>query len=725
MASHYCRICSASMSASDGHRECPMGERQRRAALICGHVQKGRRERRRSPVQPLPSSGHGRKWSHKRGRQRESPHRPSQRDAPTPAKRPAEHPAERPAERLATAAVTEGGGAESLQILSALQALAQKMDRLVGRRGSSPDTRPPGQEDALSSGPVSRGEERSDADVLSLYGRHTGDDLMGDLQTGSAELGDDSMRAEEVPVSSLMTRVLSAANILGLEAPTPAPAPVGGIWEGIPCASPLPPVPVPPDYTAMLRSSWGKLMQRPQFNAGCRQLATATYPVETGLGDMPPVEPSMAALTSLGLTGVSPNPRCPRKECAKTDRLATRTFNAAARAARMGNALAITLASLRKTLSRDDQDARALLDAALSSHAQLTRDVGDAMGSAVLCRRQVWLAQTALPEPIKQELLNLPVAPGHVFHPGSQEVLDRAERAAASREAVQRVCRRPASVVSGVAVGRYRPRLPARPPLRGNTPQASGVEGVNSGAQAGVRAASELDQGKAASTVKVYASAISAFHQGVDNGPLGRHPLVCQFLKGARRLRPGRTLRAPGWDLPTVLTSLTVGPYEPILNADLRSLSLKTAFLLALCSAKRVSELCALSISDDCLRWQAGGASVSLWPNPAFLPKVLTPQSINQVLEVTQFQPSSTSQAEQDKLLTLCPVRALKAYLARTQSLRKAHSQLFICYGAARQGLPLSKQRLSHWLVEGAGNTGSFWYEGSLYQEYGYVLGCP
>ena len=211
---------------------------------------------------------------------------------------------------------------------------------------------------------------------------------------------------------------------------------------------------------------------------------------------------------------------------------------------------------------------------------------------------------------------------------------------------------------------------------------------------------SELDQGKAASTVKVYASAISAFHRGVDNGPLGRHPLVGQFLKGARRLRPGRTLRAPGWDLPTVLTSLTVGPYEPILDADLRSLSLKTAFLLALCSAKRVSELCALSVSDDCLRWQAGGASVSLWPNPAFRPKVLNPQSINQVLEVTQFQPSSTSQAEQDKLLTLCPVRALRAYLARTQPLRKAHSQLFICYGAARQGLPLSKQRLSHWLVE-------------------------
>ncbi|KAK0135508.1 hypothetical protein N1851_028633 [Merluccius polli] len=204
---------------------------------------------------------------------------------------------------------------------------------------------------------------------------------------------------------------------------------------------------------------------------------------------------------------------------------------------------------------------------------------------------------------------------------------------------------------------------------------------------------SQLDQGKAVSTVKVYASAISAFHQGTNNGPLGRHPLVGQLLKGARRLRPARTLQM-------VLASLTEAPYEPIADADLRSLSLKTALLLALCSAGRVGELCALSVSDDCLRWREGGTSVSLWPNPAFLPKVVNRQSINQVLEVDAFQPASASQAEQERLLTLCPVRALRAYLTHTQPLRGAHSQLFVCYGAAKRGLPLSKQRLSHWLVE-------------------------
>ncbi|CAL8406948.1 unnamed protein product [Arctogadus glacialis] len=184
------------------------------------------------------------------------------------------------------------------------------------------------------------------------------------------------------------------------------------------------------DYTRMLTSSWGRASKRPQFNACCRQLAMTVYPAETGLGDMPPVEASIASWTSLGPARVSSNPSCPRKECAKTDRLVTRSFNASARAARTGNALAMTLAALRRTLDPADGDAMGLVEAALSAHSQLTRDVGDSMAAAVLSRCQVWLAQTSLPEAIRTELLNLPVAPGHVFHPESQAVLDRTERAA-------------------------------------------------------------------------------------------------------------------------------------------------------------------------------------------------------------------------------------------------------------------------------------------------------
>ncbi|CAL8335358.1 unnamed protein product [Merluccius merluccius] len=95
----------------------------------------------------------------------------------------------------------------------------------------------------------------------------------------------------EMPVSSLMSRVLSAANILGLQPPHTGPSPTGpSVWEGVSHTSPPPSIPVAEDYTRMLTSSWDRALKRPQFNAGCRQLATTVYPAETGLGDMPTVE---------------------------------------------------------------------------------------------------------------------------------------------------------------------------------------------------------------------------------------------------------------------------------------------------------------------------------------------------------------------------------------------------------------------------------------------------
>lgn len=74
-----------------------------------------------------------------------------------------------------------------------------------------------------------------------------------------------------------------------------------------------------------------------------------------------------------------------------------------------------------------DLDSKNLVDSALAAHSQMTLDVGEAMSSAILCRRQIWLTQTSLPEAIRSELMNLPVMPGHVFKSDSQEVLDRAE----------------------------------------------------------------------------------------------------------------------------------------------------------------------------------------------------------------------------------------------------------------------------------------------------------
>jgi len=114
---------------------------------------------------------------------------------------------------------------------------------------------------------------------------------------------------------------------------------------------------------------------------------------------------------------------------------------------------------------------------------------------------------------------------------------------------------------------------------------------------------------------------------------------VSLFLRGALRLRPPTATRAPTWDLPLVLEALSSPPFEPLGQGGLKWLSMKTAFLLAITSAKRVGELHALSVSDTCLRWNSDGSGVTLWPNIAFLPKVLPYNHLNQPIQLARFDP--------------------------------------------------------------------------------------
>ncbi len=95
-----------------------------------------------------------------------------------------------------------------------------------------------------------------------------------------------------------------------------------------------------------------------------------------------------------------------------------------------------------------------------------------------------------------------------------------------------------------------------------------------------------LDKGCSHSTLRVFVAAIAAFHAPIAGQSVGRDNSVVCFLKGAKRLNPPRPLTVPTWDLPTVLRALKRPPFEPLQSTNLRSLSLKTALLLALASVK-------------------------------------------------------------------------------------------------------------------------------------------
>ena len=208
-----------------------------------------------------------------------------------------------------------------------------------------------------------------------------------------------------------------------------------------------------------------------------------------------------------------------------------------------------------------------------------------------------------------------------------------------------------------------------------------------------------LDKGLSFSTIKVYLAAISACHIGFDGVTPGAHPLAVRFLKGVRRLRPVVKSSIPSWDLVLVLEALCGPPFEPIESVDMKFVSYKTALLLALTSAKRVGDLHALSVHSSCTQFTSDGSKVTLRPNAAYLPKVIPAAYNSMTFELSSFCPPPFASEELRRLHCLCPVRMLRTYIDRTQGVRLC-DQLFVCFANPARGKALSKQRLSHWIVE-------------------------
>ncbi|XP_053351317.1 uncharacterized protein LOC128520900 [Clarias gariepinus] len=208
-----------------------------------------------------------------------------------------------------------------------------------------------------------------------------------------------------------------------------------------------------------------------------------------------------------------------------------------------------------------------------------------------------------------------------------------------------------------------------------------------------------LEKGLFFSTIKVYLAAISACHVGFDGVSPGAHPLAVRFLKGVRRLRPTARSSVPSWDLLLVLEALCGPPFEPVESIDMKILSYKTALLLALASAKRVGDLHALSVHPSCTQFAANGLKVTLQPNAAYVPKIVSTDYSSMVFDLFSFFPPPFASDEQRKLHNLCPVRALRVYMDRTVDMHLC-DQLFICFASPVKGKALSKQRLAHWIVE-------------------------
>ena len=150
-------------------------------------------------------------------------------------------------------------------------------------------------------------------------------------------------------------------------------------------------------------------------------------------------------------------------------------------------------------------------------------------------------------------------------------------------------------------------------------------------------------------------------------------------------------LRPPAWDLSKVLRYLVSPAFEPLSQAPFRALTLKTLFLLALATAKRVGELQALS---SIVTFVGGDACLSYIPQFVAKSESLT-RSIPRSFLVKSLADFA---AGLDIDLLLCPVRALRLYLLRARSLSPCRHRLFV--SPRRHSRAMSKNAVSFFLRE-------------------------
>ena len=193
------------------------------------------------------------------------------------------------------------------------------------------------------------------------------------------------------------------------------------------------------------------------------------------------------------------------------------------------------------------------------------------------------------------------------------------------------------------------------------------------------------------STIDGYRTAI------VDTlGPTAHHIAhnadLHRLLSSFHRDRPKSSRNLPKWNLSVILNELTKAPFEPMKDTDLKHLTLKTAFLLALASGKRRSEIHAWVANkvSNLGQWE----KVALFPSSDFIAKnQLAREGSQSVSPVTI--PALTTivdrQFKEDR--TLCPVRA------QTKDLRGSRSLLFISFKKGHTS-DIRPATLSSWLKQ-------------------------
>lgn len=198
------------------------------------------------------------------------------------------------------------------------------------------------------------------------------------------------------------------------------------------------------------------------------------------------------------------------------------------------------------------------------------------------------------------------------------------------------------------------------------------------------------EKGLSPSTIKGYRSAISrTIH--LSGGPdFGSDEFISLLVKNFSLERSIQRVLIPSWNLSLVLSALQSHPFEPAEEVEIKFLSYKCCFLLALASDRRRSEFHATS--DSCLRFSRDKTSLTLLTDPAFLAKNQIPGRGSEPIVIPALPHDSSSKV-------LCPIRLSLLYIQRTHSRRtSSNSRLFV---PINKGKPdLSVKTISTWICK-------------------------
>ncbi|MGH0134155.1 UNVERIFIED_CONTAM: hypothetical protein FKN15_029288 [Acipenser sinensis] len=409
------------------------------------------------------------------------------------------------------------------------------------------------------------------------------------------------------------------------------------------------------------------------------------WAADLGLQDFPLVDSAFVDLVAaLPLGGNPKDPVCPNKQCKVTEVHAKRAYVASAQATWLANLAYLLSAYLKSFLEFPvteftSSETQLVSSALVEINGFQGAALGHSLAALVVVRRQLWLSQARIPNAHKGYFLDAPISPGFTFGPVVEDVLRRSQQHREDSRRVTAVIPEPSSP-QGVW---GRPEVMLLSP--GGTCATFSWRRWIPVADSPLQGSKVIAVGNRVPKRRRRRRAVNALplSQAPDSlWPVAQHPFLQHHLSACRQC-----------------TTDNWAPYEPMASADMKFVSMKTAFLLAIMSAKRISELRALSVDPSCCCFRDEGHRVSLRTNPTFLPKVISEVTLNQTVELEAFHPPPFSTEEDQKLNLLCPIRALRNYIDRTKAVCKS-DQLFVGHGPRSLGLGLSTHRLSHWVVD-------------------------